>query len=297
MDSLKTTEFKVGLTVLVSTFILIFGIIWGKGFKLEPDKIEIEVEFENIGGMVPGDPVTVNGVKEGKVLDVAAKGRKVITKLEISDHVQLYEDATFIVVSAELLAGMRVEIYPGDSNVKINMATQPFQGRYGGRIVDVGLTIDRLAKDMSGLTFRLDTTVAMVNGLLRKGDLQKSITGTLNNLDNVSGELRTFLKANSHTLSKAITDLETGAGKFNAIIDSNETNVKGTLSNINKISARLDTVSTSLKDVMLKIEDRDGTLGKIVNDSTLYISLNKTLARIDSLAKQIKDDGLDIDLF
>jgi phospholipid/cholesterol/gamma-HCH transport system substrate-binding protein len=137
----------------------------------------------------------------------------------------------------------------------------------------------------------------MVNTLLRKGELQKSITGTLNNLDDVSGELKTFLNANSQTLSKAITELQTGAGKFNAIIDSNETNVKGTLDNINKISARLDTVSTSLKGVMLKIEDRDGTLGKMVNDSTLYISLNKTLARIDSLAKQIKDDGLDIDLF
>lgn len=297
MERLKSTEFKVGLTVLVSTFILIFGIIWGKGFKLEPDKMEIEVEFENIGGMVPGDPVTVNGVKEGKVLEVAARGRRVLTKLEISDHVVLYDDASFVVVSAELLAGMRVEIYPGDSNKKINMATQPFQGRYGGRIVDVGLTIDELAKDMSGLTFRLDTTVAMVNSLLRKGELQKSITGTLDNLNDVSGELRIFLNANSKTLSKAITDLEKGAGKFNAIIDSNETNVKGTLFNINKISARLDTVSTSLKDVMLKIEDRDGTIGKMVNDSTLYISLNKTLARIDSLAKQIKDDGLDIDLF
>ena len=235
--------------------------------------------------------------KEGKVLKVTAQGRKVITKLEISDHVQLYEDATFIVVSAELLAGMRVEIYPGDSNEKINMAEQQFHGKYGGRIVDVGLTIDKLAKDMSGLTFRLDTTVAMVNSLLRKGELQKNITGTLDNINGVSGDLKRFLNSNSKSLSKAITDLETGAGKFNTILDSNQINVQSTLMNINKISARLDTVSTSLKDVMLKIENKDGTIGKMVNDSTLYRNLNKTLATIDSLARQIKDDGLDIDLF
>ena len=35
MDLKITTEFKVGLTVIIATLILIFGIIWGKGFQLK----------------------------------------------------------------------------------------------------------------------------------------------------------------------------------------------------------------------------------------------------------------------
>ena len=222
MDSLKSTEFKVGFTVILATAILVIGIILGKGFKFEPDKIEIRVKFDKIGGMVAGDPVTVNGVREGKVLDVYTSDREVIALLALSDQVQLYEDATFIVVSAELLAGMRVEIHPGFSDQKINMAKQPFNGTYGGRIVDVGLTIDALARNLSELTFNLDTTVTMVNTLLKKGELQDNITKTVSNLDRVSASLAHFMTSNEKSMTSAIANLEKGSQKFDALIFDNE---------------------------------------------------------------------------
>ena len=132
MSNLFSTEFKVGLTVLISTAILILGIIWGKEFSFETNKYEIQVVFVNIGGMVPGDPVTVNGVREGKIKHIGWQDRKVLCTLEINDYVQIYEDAEFVVISAELLAGMKVEINPGKSQNHINLAHQPFEGRYGG---------------------------------------------------------------------------------------------------------------------------------------------------------------------
>ena len=297
MDGLKTTEFKVGLTVILSTAILVIGIILGKGFKFEPDKIDIRVKFDNIGGMVPGDPVTVNGVREGKVLDVYTNDREVIALLEISDQVQLYQDATFVVVSAELLAGMRVEIHPGYSDININMAKQPFNGRYGGRIADVGLTIDELAKNLSSLSFKIDSTVSMVNVFLREGKLQKNISNTIANLDSVSGSLMLFLNSNSKNISNAIVNLEKGSKKFDAIMDSNKTSITSSIQNINSISTRLDTVSSSLQLIVEQINDEKGTLGKMVHDTTLYQNLNQTLSSIDSLAKQIKKEGWDIDIF
>jgi phospholipid/cholesterol/gamma-HCH transport system substrate-binding protein len=297
MKNMKSTEFKVGLTVIISTAILIFGIIWGKGFKLEPDKNKITVQFENVGGMVVGDPVTVNGVKEGKVAEIVSQDRMVITTLEVSDHIQLYEDADFVVVSAELLAGMRVEIWPGKSDQHINLARQPFKGRYGGRIVDVGLTIDKLAVDMSALTFRLDTTAVLINKFLQEGQLQKNINATLANLDNISGSLKNLLNENSGELSEVIKNLASGSDKFKTLMENNENSINSTLQNINQISTRLDTVSLSLQAVMNQIHSKNSTLGKMIYDTTLYNNLTKTLASIDSLSVQIKNEGLDIDLF
>jgi len=288
MDSLKSTEFKVGLTVIISTAILVLGIILGKGFKFEPDKIQIRVKFDNIGGMVPGDPVTVNGVREGKVLDVYTDDRLVVALLEISDQVQLYEDATFVIISAELLAGMRVEIHPGYTDKNINMAKQPFNGRYGGRIADLGLTIDDLAKNLSTLSFKIDSTVTMVNVFLREGQLQENIGKTIANLDSVSGTLMRFISSNSNNLSGAIVNLEKGSDKFNALMDSNKTSISSSIQNIGKISTRLDTMTSSLQVIIKQIENKEGTLGKMVHDTTLYQNLNKTLASIDSLARQVK---------
>ena len=297
MKNIWTTEFKVGLTVITGTLILIFGIIWGKGFKLETDTYQLDVYFENIGGMVLGEMVTANGFKVGTVKKIEPYGRYVLTTLEIKDDVELYEDADFVIISAELLAGMRVEIFPGYSDKLLDLSKQPIKGRYGGRIVDVGLTIDQLARDMSILTFRLDTTVILVNGFLKKGELQKGVNRTMANLDSISFLFKELLDDNSGSFHQSMLNFEKTSASLNALLDSNSTSLNKTFKNLTAVTTRLDTISYSLQMVLQKIDQKNGTLGKMVNDTTLYNNLNRTLARIDSLAKVIKDEGLDIDLF
>ena len=293
MKNLFTTEFKVGLTVIVSTLILIFGIIWGKEFRLRTNKYQLSLTFENVGGMVPGDPVMVNGVKEGKVLGIGWLNRNVLVEIEISDDVPLYEDATFTITSLELLAGMKIEVNPGISDKKINLSQQPFKGKYGGQMVDVGLTLNDLARDVNTLTLRLDTTIIMINQMLGNGTLQKDLSRTLTNLNQISSQMKNL----PVDLNRSLTNFDDAVDDLSMVVKNNETGIHSTLQNINAITSRLDTVSTSLKTVMVKIENQEGTLGKMVYDPALYNNLSKALVTIDSLARQIKDDGLDIDLF
>ncbi len=294
---LITTEFKVGLTLILSTLILIFGIIWGKEFRLKTNKYHIDVVFDNVGGMVPGDPVTVNGVKEGKIVSIGWSGRDVLCTLEINDHVQLYEDADFIVISAELLAGMKVEIFPGKSENLISMNQQPFRGRYGGRIVDVGMTIGELSEDLSALTFRLDTTVAMVNGLLKDGKLQGDIQQTLSNVNQITADFKDVLSASTGNLRNAVVNFEKGSEKLNSMLEANEGPVSASLNNVSRISARLDSMAFTLHVLLKQVENKEGTLGKMMYDTTLYDNLNRTLIGVDSLARKIEKKGLHISLF
>lgn len=288
-----STEFKVGLTVVISTMILIFGIIWGKEFRLKTNKYQISIVFDNVGGMVVGDPVTVNGVKEGKVLEIGWQDRDVLCRIEINDHVQLYEDATFTVISAELLAGMKIEIFPGKSSEHINLSQQPFRGKYGGRIVDVGLVIGELAEDLSALSFRIDTTITMVNTLLEDGRLQKDLQQSLNNLNRLTYDLRTV----PNDLRYSLNNLDTLLTNINNLIDQNREPVHTVLGNFNTVTSRLDTVVSSLQMVMSKIENEEGSLGKLVHDPQLVDHLNQTLLSIDSLAKKFKKEGIKISLF
>ncbi len=290
-------EFKVGLTVIIATTILLGAIIWGKGLRLEPDTYEIRVLFENVGGMVPGDPVTVNGLKAGKVKQLLTRERSVLCILQISDHIQLYRDATFTIVSAELLAGMRVEINPGHSPDRINLARQPFKGRYGGRIVDVGMTIGQLAENISGLTFRLDSTVSMINKLLEKGNLQRDLSQSLANLNQTTTRFRELLAGNAQRWNNSMVNLEQGSLNFKNMLDSNRVMINQSFAHLGQISARLDTASTSLNAILRQLNSREGSLGKALYDSTLYIRITKTLISLDSLSSHIKREGLDINLF
>ncbi|HHE55450.1 MAG TPA: MCE family protein [Caldithrix abyssi] len=288
-----STEIKVGLTVVVATFILVYGIIWGKGYRLHINKYQLQLLFDNVGGMVPGDPVTVNGVKEGKVLSIDWQDRDVLVTIELNDRVKLFEDASFIIISAELLAGMKVEIDPGKSNKKLNLAKQPFRGKYGGRIVDVGLTIDKLAQDMSSLTFRLDTTTALINDLLKSGHLQKSITSTLNNLDQLSSDFAPV----PDSLKTTINRLNLAIKQINQMIGENRKPLNASLQEIQAMGKNINQLTSQLNKTMKEIESQRGTLGKVVYDSTLYKNLNKTLLTVDSLARRLRKKGLKLSLF
>ncbi len=288
-----TTELKVGLTVVIATFILIYGIIWGKGYRLKTNKHKIQLVFDNVGGMVPGDPVTVNGVKEGKVVNIDWKGRDVLVTIELNDRVSLYEDATFTIISAELLAGMKVEIFPGNSDKKLNLAQQPFRGKYGGRIVDVGLTIDKLAQDMSSLTFRLDTTIALINSLLKDERLQSDITSSIKNLSSLSSGLKDL----PDTLNTTLTQLNTAIRNVNQLISENRKPINSSLKEIQTMGKNINQLTQQLNTTLKGLKDQQGTLGKVVYDSTLYQNLNRTLLSIDSLAKRIHKKGLKLNIF
>lgn len=293
LKKIFSIEFKVGLTVTIATLILIFGIIWGKEFRLRTNKYQMHIVFDQVGGMVPGDPVTVNGVREGKVIAIGWHDRQVLCTVEINNHVHLYEDATFVVVSAEILAGMKIEIFPGISSKHINLSQQPFMGKYGGRIVDVGLVIGELAEDISALSFRLDTTVILVNAMLKAGNLQNDLSQSLNNFKQMTTELKAF----PEEMKKTLSNLDGTIGNVNSLVSANSHQIGTLLHNLNSVSTRLDTITVSLQTTMTKIANNEGTLGKMVNDQALYDKLNRTLQSVDSLAKAIKNEGLKLDLF
>ena len=293
MNKIYTTELKVGLTIISSTLILIFGIIWGKEYRLNTNKYQIDILFENVGGMIPGDPVTVNGVKEGKVVEIGWDGRMVLCTVQLNDHIQLYEDATFSVISAELLAGMKVEIFPGKSSRKINLSQQPFPGSYGGRIVDVGMVMGEVAEDISELSFRVDSTMGMINAMLASGELQRDLKGSLANINQISSEFKNLPVRFDLTL----TGLDSAITNINLLIKKNDRDVGQTLHNLNTMSTHLDTVVSSMKNVLAKVENKEGTLGKMVYDPSLYTRMNKALLSIDSLAQKINHEGLELDLF
>jgi phospholipid/cholesterol/gamma-HCH transport system substrate-binding protein len=290
---LLSPEFKVGLTVIISSLILIFGIIWGKEYRFTAHKYSLNVLFSEVGGMVVGDPVTVNGVKEGKISAISWKGRYVMCTLEVNDHIQLYEDAVFTVVSSELLAGMKVEIFPGNSPQRLNLALQPFSGEYGGRIVDVGLMIGKVAKDISRLSYRADSALFLIKQYVGSSDLRKNITESFYNLNKLS--------ANFAQLSDSLGDVFKSVNRVSAgvhgIVEDNKDNIKLSVENLATLSTRLDSITYATNAVLAEVVKKRGALGKMVYDSTLYIKLNRTLTKIDSLADQIKNDGLELNLF
>jgi ABC-type transporter Mla subunit MlaD len=118
----KNVEFKVGLMVIVGLLILLFGILWGKNYRLVSQQSRVSFLFQNTGGLRVNDPVTVNGVKKGQVDAIALQNSGVRVDVMLDHDVRLFTDVRAYITTVEMMGGKKVEIFPGGSGELLDLA-------------------------------------------------------------------------------------------------------------------------------------------------------------------------------
>jgi phospholipid/cholesterol/gamma-HCH transport system substrate-binding protein len=98
------------------------------------------------------------------------------------------------------------------------------------------------------------------------------LNASLSNLKSVTGNLRD----NNAAISSTLNNLSS----ITASLDSAD--LEGTLH-------ELDSTLIALKNTMAKIDTGAGTMGKLVNDSSLYINLDSTTYHLNLLMKDLKE--------
>lgn len=282
-----SVEIKVGVTVIAAALILFFGIIWVKDYRFNVERYEYSVLFPNIGSLEVGDPVSVLGVKKGEVKKIEISGNDVLVTFSLTKDIILKSDAKFTVMNIGLMGERFVNIEPGLSSEKLDLSF-PVHGYYDTGIPEVmgmmGAAIDEIRH-----------LIAVLEGTIGTPAATTSIKNIIENLDFVSTEMRSVTEQNREKISRALDDLSVSAARLRAFADSNETKMQGMVDNLNEasekfsvITDRLDTLSVSVHQIVLNLEEGKGTLGKTLQDEELYDKLVKSISNLDTLVTDIK---------
>jgi len=114
-------------------------------------------------------------------------------------------------------------------------------------------------------------------------NIDQLITNLDRNQERVLRPLGDLVDESSKPLTEAITRLESIVVK----IDSGQGTL-GQLVNNSSLYDDLSAVSARLNQLLEKIEQGDGSLGKLVSDGSLYDNLNKTMINLAELSQQMK---------
>ncbi|KPK78564.1 MAG: hypothetical protein AMJ89_01255 [candidate division Zixibacteria bacterium SM23_73] len=283
----KTIELRVGLVVVSAIAILVVGIIWVKGIRFNQTKYTYSVIFPNVGALKVGDPVSVSGVEKGKVKKIQLYKGDVLVTLNLAADVVLKKDANFTVKNIGLMGERFVDVQTGYSDTLLDLS-QPARGHYDTGIPEVmgkvGEMIDQLSRLVANLEEVLGTKWS-----------RESMIETIRNLKKISHDLNTLLDRNKGKFDQTMDDLSYSSAELKKIIDQNKEKLQTTVDNFEQASVKLDnvtttldTISVSLKKLSSKIERGEGTLGQLVNDTTLYEQIKKTTQHVDDLILDIK---------
>jgi len=296
-------ELKVSLLAIVAAVILFTGVRFLKGTEVFSRFNTYYVVYNNIEGLTPSNPVMINGYKVGQVMKINLmqdQGNYLLVTMNIDEKILLGKGAATSLVSSDLLGSKALYLKVGDVSQPINDGDTLLSN------VEQGI-VERVQAQALPIAEKLDSTLARVNQILGTGDQSDmsniigtlvgdttSISAAVNNLEGTTRSLNGILQqnerrlnatlANVEMLTQQLSDQENGVGslltKLNQKVDSLQ--VQSTLD-------KLELIAQNLNEITTKMNEGEGTMGKLLNDDSLYTNLNNATRDLDLLLIDVKE--------
>ncbi len=280
-------ELKVGLFMVITIAVLYLGFNYLKGIDFFSDDNKFYVVYENVNGLNVSNPVTVNGFSVGRVSKITldqGSTNEVIVELDINGEVVLGDSAT-ATLNSDFLGNKSILLSTGD----ISQPLEP--GDTIIAVVDKGIT-ELLAESAQPVANNLESTIKKINAIL-------------DNLSGNSGKINRImdrLEKTSVMLNATIAETKENLGKVTTTFTEVGENVNGTLSEARPVLSNMKVFTDSLKELEMKktleeaqltlkklgdavdqFTENEGTLGKLMNDDSLYVNLNNAAKSLDEL--------------
>jgi phospholipid/cholesterol/gamma-HCH transport system substrate-binding protein len=238
-----------------------------------------------------GQPVLLAGQNVGYVHDVTLKPGYLDVEMRITETDQgIPRGSTASVVPVGIFGDVAIAFKPplplpttnySPNDTVPTGAAPPDMGAILARVDTIGTSISLLTKALQ------DEFVT--NGGLR--DLRRSVAS----ISTVSGQLSTVIANQDRNISLLLSDFRRTTNRFAAMIDSAQVdstvrNVRTMSANMTALVARVDSTNNQMRVLLAKANDGRGSLGMLLNDTTLYTNVRNLIATTDSLLNDFKKD-------
>lgn len=270
------SEIKLGVIVIISLVLGYWGLCYLKGRNIIKPINTYYVTYTHSDGLVQSAPVTLDGFQVGIVENIEYQfdnpGHILVT-LTMNDNLKIPKDGE-AVISQSLLGSPSIKLNFDHKSKNFIKPNSYIKAGYEESITDK-LT-GTMLKNVNDLIMHTDSLIVEIQDNL-KGD---QIKNTLNSLQATSDNLK-LMSDNAKYLDKDIKNIVSNAKN----ITNNLSSVSNKLDNIkiDSISNNLNYSLENVNKITKKLGSNDNSLGLLMNDSTLYLNINKTIESANSL--------------
>jgi phospholipid/cholesterol/gamma-HCH transport system substrate-binding protein len=321
----RGNEFAVGLVVLASLALVVGGALWLSQTDIHKRALAHTARFRTVGALGVGAPVTLRGVKVGRVEAIRlAPDGWVDADLTVDRSVDLPRKPAVISASSSLFGEWAANIIPfdplpDDPNVRtalLESEATPGDAWPGATLPDIGqLTAQasRIAGDVADVTQRIkgvfDSTAVRdvrrsVNDLTRISDrLAKFTDVQATRLDKVSQSVATSADAfagvaRGFERTVARVDSATNANQFQEIMNNTRASsadlrqaaadFRSVMAAARENQSSLVRVLQSADSLLTRLQSRESSFGRLATDTTLYVETTRAVIELRELLADVK---------
>ena len=319
MKKIFSKNVIIALVVVLGLGLLYWGIEFLKGANLfEPTNYYL-AKFEKVNGLNVSAPVTVNGFQVGLIKDIKYdyKTNEIEVKMSLDDELKIPIGSS-VQLTSELL---------GTASLSINLAKGTAYHKVGDVIPTViqGGLLDKVGSDLmphvNEIMPRVNDLLGNVNSLVGNPALQNSVSQVddivskinasasdlkvlLNNISGLAGNLNGEVPGVVNGVNNVLAGMTGLEGKLDGTITDLHANLNtltGTLNTkvnqvptqelettMKELNATLANLQQLTSELNAKINDRNSSLGLLLNDRGLYDNANGAVMSLDSLLNDNK---------
>ena len=286
-----SNEIKVGLTIIVATVIFILGVRYFEDLPLFDSTYDLVAEFDNAGGLIGGNIVRVNGVVVGSVEDVyisEATG-KVMVEFHIDPNIPVTEGTYATITGFDALGVVRMDLVLGPADgPKIPEGGMIAAGTGGDLMSDLTAQAPEMLEDVSSVVDQLNGVLAETNAMLSApdSDFRQTLTAARGSVEQIEGLLASERDRIASILSNTdslTADLNASLGEDGEAVAALIAQMEETMATLNEDLERFQETNEQLNELLQKLNNGEGTLGLLINDSSMYHRMDSTLSGLNGL--------------
>lgn len=279
-------EAKIGFVVALVIALAVWGFNFLSGKNVFTVSRQYYAVFNNIGGLQSSSIVSANGYKIGRVSDIQfihGQISKIVVEVSIDRQFTIPSNSIVEIYSTDFMGSKAVNMVLGNSPVRAR-ENDTLQGKFDGDIsVLVTKKLLPIKEKGENLIASIDSVMTIIRNTftpetqedIREGvsALKEIITSQRNKVSIILSNLQDI----SENLNKSNVKITNTIDNLSNFSDSlSQAKIKTAVNNANDVISE-----TNL--LMKKLNQNQGTAGKLINEDSVYISLQKTMKDLDNL--------------
>ena len=294
--------FWIGLIFVLSIVIFVGGLLYIQDISIKKSNYTFTVMFENVQGLHVGDQVDMLGKKIGKVTKTRFMAQKIAVELAIDNSFSfsIPIDSKIEVKSEGIIGSKFISITPGYNRKDYILPGTIVEGLREFDLTEITPDIVPMTQDLSAFARQLkailgkeegdkirltikniESFTAQLDSLISDKDKNHFQT-TMKNMRDVTVELK-------EGINKEIDKLDQMLNSFKKVTDKSD-ELSTTISELRKSSESFSSATQKLDMLLTKMENGEGTLGKLLNNDTLHENMNSLVNEVRTLVQDFKEN-------
>lgn len=288
----KTKSVLIALSFILAMILFVWGFNFLKGKSLLRNQLSLYAVYDNSKGILPGDIVTINGMQVGTVSSLKfhpEQNGSIIIGFIVNNDISIPKNST-AKLTTSLMGSTSIVLALGNSDIYVQNGDTLISKYDNGTMGMIAETVIPLKNKLETLLISLNDLTSNLNDMLNselKNNIRNgvnSFASSMDNINNISSDIQQLVDSEDGKLTMVVNNLETITSDFSIVSDS--------LKNIdyNHLVMSLENCINEFNTLVKGINKGEGSAGLLVKNDSLYHNINETVATLQSLLKEIKDN-------